>query len=209
MFSIDGIIYRICTWIYNLVFLNFLFLISALPIVTIPPALAALFGVSRKLVYKEDPRIFNLYWKLFAENFKQSLLSGLVFGLIGLFIIEDFHLLSQLNPKIHLILLPLLSVVGLVYLLTVLYLFPLMVHSYFTAKQLWIHAFKFGIYKVHLSLLNLIVIGGLLLISLRYTFLLVFFFSSLLAYTTYWFADIKFKRVWKAASPEDSVESDD
>lgn len=65
MFRVDGVVYRICSWMYQFAFLNILFLISCIPIITIFPAAAAMFGVVRAWVKKNESPLLSTYLKLF------------------------------------------------------------------------------------------------------------------------------------------------
>jgi uncharacterized membrane protein YesL len=201
MFSLDGALYRTCTWIYNFAFLNLLFLISCIPIITIFPASAAMFGVVRQMVKKNDISIFTKYRTYFVENFKQSFIIGLFATVIGLFLYADFRIIGQIHSSLSPIISVCLLILSFYFMLTLLSVFPLMVNAYYTTKQLLTNAFKFSMYKPHLTLLNLIALVVFFYVSLRFTFLLFFFTSSVSAYITYWFAERKFITLMPQADP--------
>jgi len=79
---------------FDLLILNWIFLFTCLPIITIGPALTALYTVTIKLVKGEEPYILRTYFKSFAKNFKGSillwlpLLFGLVFFGVDLYIVH-------------------------------------------------------------------------------------------------------------------------
>jgi len=54
----------------NLFLLNLLWLLMCLPVVTIFPATAAMFGVVRQSVLYKDSSIFTSFFRYFKENFK-------------------------------------------------------------------------------------------------------------------------------------------
>ncbi|SEN43411.1 YesL family protein [Lihuaxuella thermophila] len=192
MFALDGILYRICTWIYHFAYLNLLFLFSCLPVITIFPATAAMFGVVRKWIKGEEPPIFTTYRKLFAENFKQSMIAGIVLSSIALILIADFYFLVHHKSSLNQLIFIMLCFACMLYISTALSIYPLMVNNYLTTKQLLINAFKIGFYKPFYTFANIILTGIVFFISLRYPFILFFFCFSLCAWITYWFADRKF-----------------
>jgi uncharacterized membrane protein YesL len=206
MFSIDGKLYRLCTWISNFAFLNLLFLISCIPVITIFPAAAALFAVVRQLVKNNEITIFKNYWLYFAKNFKQSFLIGIFSACIGLFLFVDFRIIDQMQPSLKSFLFSSLVAITIYFILFLLCVFPLMVNSYYTTKQLIVNAFTFSLYKPHLTLLTLIGFSAIVLASLKWTFLLVFFTCSFSAYLTYWFAERKFSSLESHSVKKESLE---
>jgi uncharacterized membrane protein YesL len=195
MFRVDGVVYHICTWIYQFAFLNILFLISCIPIITIFPAAAATFGVVREWVKKKDSPIFSTYLKQFKENFKQSFITGIVITTIFLILFVDYYLLTNLRTSFNLIILSCMSFAGFCFIVSVMYVFPLMVNSQYSFKELMMNSFKIGLYKIHLTIINSIFVLGWLFISFKFSYLLVFFFFSISAYITYWIANVKFSKI--------------
>jgi uncharacterized membrane protein YesL len=192
MFKVDGLVHRVCTWIYRFSYLNLLFLVSCLPIVTIFPAAAALFGVVRQWVKKNDPPVFTTYKLLFVENFKQSMIIGSAVTGLYLLIFADFYLISRMQIGMKDTLFIALVIISFFLFISVLYISPLMVNGYYSSKQLVKNAFQLAIYKPLITLINLLTIIGLIFISLRFSFFLVFFFFSVSAFITYWFSEKKF-----------------
>ena len=86
--------------------LNILFLISSIPIITIGPALAALYHVTGR-IQRDEGNIWKDYWSAFCSNFKQAtaiwlilLVSGMLIGFSVLFYIQS----SQVNNLVALVL---------------------------------------------------------------------------------------------------------
>ncbi len=202
MFALDGILYRICTWIYHFAYLNILYIVSCLPIITVFPATAAMFGVVRKWIKGDEPPIFTTYRKLFAENFKQSMITGFVLTFVVFIFAVDYYFILHHKTSLNLIILIVLYFASLVYISTTLSLYPLMVNNYMTARQLLINAFKLGFFKPHYTFVNIALIGIVFYMSLLYTFILFFFCFSMCAWITYWCADRKFAHIWKEENEE-------
>jgi uncharacterized membrane protein YesL len=62
----------------NFFLLSLLWLLMCLPIVTIFPATASLFAVVRDWKTKSSTHLFSIFFRYFKENFKQSILPGLI-----------------------------------------------------------------------------------------------------------------------------------
>lgn len=77
----------------DIVWLNVLFFVGALPIVTGGAAFTALFDVLIKIDRGYAPGINKTFWGAYRANFKQALLLWLVAGPIGLAVIASWLLL--------------------------------------------------------------------------------------------------------------------
>ncbi|WP_430540007.1 YesL family protein [Neobacillus drentensis] len=192
MLSTEGLLYRICIWIYHVTLLNFLFLITCIPIITIFPSLAAAFAVSRQWIKKNDPPIISTYFILFKENFRQSMIVGIFIMIFGLLLYADFHIIIQLHSTVKLALYLFFCFMMVFYVAIILHVFPLMVNGFYSSKQLLVNALKFSFYKFHLTLLNMICIYMLFFIAYKFPVIFVFFFSSICIFLTYWHINKKF-----------------
>ena len=61
--------------------LNLLFLLSCIPVITIPPALYALHRLSRRMVKNQVVRCWSQYWEIFRKEWKQAYLAFLLTAL--------------------------------------------------------------------------------------------------------------------------------
>jgi uncharacterized membrane protein YesL len=192
MLSTEGFLYKTCIWIYQITLLNLLFLISCIPIITIFPALAAAFGVSRQWVKKHEPNIISIYFKLFKENLRQSMVVGVFIIILGLLLYVDFQIITQIHSNLSIALYIFFCFMLVFYIAAILHVFPLMVNGYFTIKQLLVNSIKFSFFKFHLTLLNIICIYMIFFIAYKFPVIFVFFFSSICIFLTYWHINKKF-----------------
>lgn len=101
-FRVDGFFFAFLNRVANLVILNLFFIVSCIPIVTIGPAVSALYQVSLKSVDDAYLRVYKDYTKAFKENFLASNLLFLVhffaIALLGLVLlmVSRFNLLLSL-----------------------------------------------------------------------------------------------------------------
>ena len=95
LFKMDGPFYRFLDRATNLIFLNLIFIICCLPVVTIGPALTALYYVTLKIHRGEDPSILKTFFHSFRTNFKQGFVLGISMLLIAALLIFDLFALTS------------------------------------------------------------------------------------------------------------------
>ena len=88
-------IYRVLEVFTDLVYLNLLWMVTCLPVVTIAPATAAMFGVVRGWIKGKDVPTTGEFFSLFRENFGRSLVVGLVRAVLGAVLAADILLIGQ------------------------------------------------------------------------------------------------------------------
>ena len=123
-FNIESPVFEWISKIVDRMFLNVLFLVSSIPIITIGPALAALYHVTGR-IQRDEGSIWKDYWSAFCSNFKQAttiwlilLVSGMLIGFSVLFYIQ----FSQVNGIVALV----LAVIGVFpWLAIAAWVFPL------------------------------------------------------------------------------------
>ena len=70
--NFDGRFSRILNRMTELVLLNFIFILTCLPVLTIGASVAALYSVTLKMARNEEGYVIRGYFKGFAENFGQA-----------------------------------------------------------------------------------------------------------------------------------------
>lgn len=131
-FSYDSkfsqIILKICSGCY----LNLLWFLCSLPIVTAGASTAALYSVTLKLARDEEPRLFSEFFKAFRDNFKQATVLWLIMLVLGMVLGADGYILYHLYRStagalgvICTIGLALIIVASIAYVVVLIYLFPL------------------------------------------------------------------------------------
>lgn len=104
-FSVDGGLYKFISRLWDMIKLNFLWLLFSLPIITIGAATVAAYSVTLKMVDETEGYVGRQFLKAFKENWKQGIPMGLL-GLLALYVIYlDFELFNKLqgNPIMFLI----------------------------------------------------------------------------------------------------------
>lgn len=123
-FSPEGPIYKFISRFWDMVVLNFLWVVFSLPIITIGASTTAAFSVTLKMVDDEEGYIGRSFIKAFKDNFKQGLFMGIIMLAAGCIIYINAALFEGMDS--HPILLILVAfIVGLYFLFSFLYAFPL------------------------------------------------------------------------------------
>lgn len=91
-FSIDSKFSQFMSRVFDLMLLNFIFIIMCIPIVTIGANITAMYYVVIKMVRGEDSYVFRSYWKSFKENFKQSTILWVIALVVGILLGFDLYL---------------------------------------------------------------------------------------------------------------------
>ena len=139
LFSLDGKVVRILTFLTDLIILNTLFIVSCIPIVTIGASLTSLTTMWYRILKGKDTDIAYHYFRIFRRNFKQStlfseyslllvlpflfviiLLMSVIFPYIGLF--KDNLKNSIVNSVLICILNPIQAIMLVLFNISVLYM---------------------------------------------------------------------------------------
>ncbi|MBM7094974.1 DUF624 domain-containing protein [Bacillus sp. H-16] len=190
---------RLGTWGYNIVYLNllwFLFTLSGLILLGFFPATAALFAVLRRLIMEdEDQDIFKLFFINFKAEFVKSNLIGYLFLIVGIFLYIDLRVLQTLdNNLLQLTLASITFVISVVYLLMLLYIFPIFVHFNF---KFWEYPKRALILAIARPFQTIFMITGLAVVLFLYInfMVLIFIFGmSMIAFVIMKSASLSFPR---------------
>lgn len=127
-----GKLYTICEWIMKLAYINLLwimFTVSGLILLGFMPATAALFTVVRKWFMKEtEVPIWKTFFSVYKSEFIKSNSFGLVFVMAGIMLYVDYYLILNLDGIIRIVATSILLLISCLYLITVLFFFPVYVH---------------------------------------------------------------------------------
>jgi len=125
---LDTRVYRWLETATDFFLLNLMWLVACLPVVTIFPSTAAMFGVVRDWVREKEGSLTRTFIARFRENLGQSLLVGAIWAVLGVALFLDFLVANQLSYWAEIVLKSLLVLVSTLYAFGSVYLFPVMVH---------------------------------------------------------------------------------
>ena len=137
----------------DIVIVNFLFLLTSIPLVTVGPSLCGMNYAFLKRRRKSDEPIARLYFEGFRSNFKQGLLAWLLLLGILLILLVDRYAFSSgsyfSSPVLHLFVSVLLAVV----FFTALWLFAVIPSFTGSLRVLILHSFRFAVLHLPTTLL--------------------------------------------------------
>lgn len=137
----------------DLVFLNVIFLFTCLPIITIGPAITALYAVSLKMAEHQEGYVVRGYFKAFKDNFKQSFFVGIALIIIFAVLGYDAYVL-YFSKESYSDMGFFITVVALVFLCFCLqFFFPLMARYNNSFKNTVLNAILLAISKLPFTLL--------------------------------------------------------
>ncbi|MNO75668.1 hypothetical protein D3C76_667230 [compost metagenome] len=196
---------------------NFTYLLMAIlaPFVLFP-ATSALFSVVRKWVMGEtDLSVIKVYFKGYKENYKQSMIGGIFYTVLIIVMIFDYNAyMKQLEN---------LQMIGIIILIFLIILsismfnfFSMVAHYHMRAFQLIKNAILLTIIRPFRMLTTVICTGVLVLLTMKYLWLILFGFGSLTALVAYYNFHIAYNKIQEKVEKmnadkngEDSSVSDD
>jgi uncharacterized membrane protein YesL len=235
-----GGFYKLSEWIMRLSVTNVLWLLTAFPFwlmmisfltakdvaqlqaIIIPlaivapftlfPATSAMFSVARKWVLGDtDVPLFKTFFRNYKQNYVQAMVGGFFYALLFAILIIDFQVYLKQMAGFQLLAYLFIALM-LLLLISLLHFFSLLSHFHMKTIQLLKNALILTIGRPIRSLIMAIGAVAVLFISTRFTFLIPFFFGSIIAvYTFYNFNMViqKMMLLKEEAETEKSSESDE
>ncbi len=94
-FSTEGGLYKFITRFWDMVKLNFFWLLCSLPIVTIGVSTVAAYSVTLKMLEDREGYVVRNFFKAFKENFRQGMAIGPITILFAVVLYIDFSFAKQ------------------------------------------------------------------------------------------------------------------
>lgn len=98
IFNPNNIVFRGCAKICDIVLLSALFLALCLPVITMGPAVTALYYTVVKCVRRGEPGVCRNFFRSFQKNFKVGAVSGILALLACAFLWTGWFLLRSADP---------------------------------------------------------------------------------------------------------------
>lgn len=174
-------------------FLNMLWILFSLPVITIFASTAAMFGVIRKSAQENELNLHVLkeFTFFFKENFIQSTIIGLIWTITSFSILFYFLFFSRLEIESLMIL---VIVLAIIFIFHTVYLIPVSVHYDLKVLKVFKFSFIYSIRFIGSTLIALCIIGASLIIFLKFPITLLFIFSTS-AYHVYYTCAKSFRKI--------------
>ncbi len=201
----------------DLIILNLLFLLCCIPIVTIGPAITAMYYVTMKMVRNEESYIARSFFKSFKENFKQGIAIWMMALVLILLEFMDFFIMKQLSGGIYTVVKYGLLVIALLMAMILQYVFPLLAKFYNTVKNTIRNALLMSLrhlpYTILMLLINIAPIIAMLLNTMIFSYgILAYFllgFSTLAFANSFFLVKIFDKYIPQDEDAEEEKDADD
>ena len=199
----DSRLWRGIGYVLDYFFLNMLWLLCCIPVVTIGAATTGAYHASLRIMNEDDDAVIQNFFKSFKSNFKQATLLWLLMLLVAAFLALDIFLCfrySQVSQTLIAVVFIMLVCIAFLVLLTVLYLFPL--QSWFdnTLIATLRNAIVLGVHHFGWSIVLVISDALVILIALCVKGMILFAPGMLFAWNGF-----IFKRIFIQYTPQTSV----
>jgi uncharacterized membrane protein YesL len=147
LLNLDGPIMRLINKIVYSVYLNILWFICCIPIVTIGASTTALFYVTLKISKNEEGNLTKAFFHSFKENFKQGTIIWLILLILGIILGIDGYVVYHMRFENALWTLctAFLIVAAIAYAVVLMYIFPLLARFDNTIGAMFKNALFMGI----------------------------------------------------------------
>ncbi|MFY0758895.1 DUF624 domain-containing protein [Metabacillus dongyingensis] len=197
--SYNGKIFQLLEVVRRYSYLNLLWILFSVPIITISPATVAAQGVIKEWTEGNEPRITSTFLFYFKRNLKRSISVGLIqFIILGVmmgYLMIFFQLPSLWKAFAAFILLFFL----VIYLIMSVYLYPLIIHFEMSFQQLFRNSFYLAVSQPFTAILNLLILSIMLVVSFILPVLFILFTFSICIMMNYKMTNSIFNKVKKVA----------
>ena len=193
--------YTFSLWVSRLAYVNILwvfFTILGIVILGFYPATTAMFAVIRKWVLGDrDIPVFKTFWSSYKKDFVKSNILGLFISSFAFIMYSSLNIISSLTiPTLKILYIP-NGLVTLLFLLTVLYVFPVFVHYDVKLTKVAKNAFIIMSINPIATFCMVVLTGFLVFIISKFPGLIPFFSGSAIAFLLMFLSNYAFNRASK------------
>ena len=135
-FSLENPLIQLLSRACDLMIINFLFLISCIPVVTVGAAICGMMKVCQGIVTGDERGTWNTYWTGFKNSFKQATIVWLCVLVVAASLFCYWLLITNFcRGTLAIILLIVMAVIAIICLSLVVYLFPLIARYENTLRE--------------------------------------------------------------------------
>lgn len=207
LFNLDSPVFSFLNKAADLIWLNILTFICCIPVFTIGASMTALNYVVLKMVRNEEGYITRSFFKSFKQNFKQATIIWLILLVVIMILAGDFYILRfALFEFPTWIKVALLAVVVL-FLISVMHLFPALAKFDNTIKNTFKNSFLMGILSLPKTILMIFCWAAPTVIGLMVYQIMPLVFAFGISLPAYMCA-LLYNKTFKRFEPEE-VQADD
>lgn len=157
-FSVESPIYKFMQSLWDILKLNFMWLIFCIPIVTIGGSTIAAFSVLLRMSEDQEGNVIKDFWKAFRENWKQGIFIGLLPPICFEAVFLDFQLYNAVeNGGLGILIVGCFS--AYIFIFCLIYVFPLLARYDNTVINSIKNSFRIGMKFFGRTFLLLVIIA--------------------------------------------------
>ncbi len=164
VFNFEGPVFSFLSRLADLFWLNLLFVICSIPVITIGASSTALYYVTLKMAKDEEGYITRSFFKSFKENFIQATVIWLIFLFVMIVMFLDLRIANGGNTAqifnssaISNVVIVAVGVMAIVVMMTLLYVFPILAQFDNTVKNTIKNSFLISVRHLPYTFVMLIV----------------------------------------------------
>lgn len=212
LFSMDNKFFVFMGKVADLCILNLICLICCIPVITAGASLTALYYVTLKMVRNEESYIFRSFFKSFRQNFKQATVIHLIMIVAAVLLYLDTNIVKSMAEPISSVMSVIFAVFSLLYVMILLYLYPLLAKFYNSVKNTFTNAVLMAIrhlpYTIIMLIVSILPVFILFIPSFQIQMTLIFLFLmfgfAVVAYINSYFL----AKIFDKYIPEEQSETD-
>lgn len=157
-FSVESPLYKFMQSLWDILKLNFMWIIFCIPIVTIGGSTIAAFSVLLRMSEDQEGNVIKDFWKAFKENWKQGILIGLLPPICFEAVFLDFQLYNAVEKGgLGILIVGCFS--AYIFIFCLIYVFPLLARYDNTVINSIKNSFRIGMKFFGRTLLLLAIIA--------------------------------------------------
>lgn len=211
LFSYDSKFSQVLHKIASGCYLNLLWIVCSLPIVTIGAATTALYYVTLKIADDTEGDITMQFVRSFRDNFRQATVIWLILVALGLVLGTDIYVLNGLRNSstgaaaiLWTLMLALVIAACIVYVIVALFVFPLLARVENTTPAMFRNALLIGMRYLNCTILVFAIHAAMLVVVVRLFSPLLLFAEGLCALaSSYLFLPVLKLCTTEPADPDD------
>lgn len=176
IFSIDNPIFKTISRIGDIFMLSFFWFVTSIPVFTTGAATTAVYDCAFKIIRGRDTNVAKDFFRSFKSNFKQATVIFLILGPIGALILLDLYYWANSDGELSFVMNALGIGMGIVYLATLLFVFPVQALFENPVKKTLQTAFLMSVKNWTTSLLLIVVSFGISYVCFMYPIATYIFF---------------------------------
>ncbi|MCI9381952.1 MAG: YesL family protein [Dorea sp.] len=169
LFNLDGPVLQFVNKIVYSVYLNILWFICCIPVITAGASTTALFYVTLKIAKNEEGNITKAFFHSFRENLRQSTLIWLILLVLGIILGADGYILYHMRFEnvFWTLCTAVFCVAAAAYAIVLMYIFPLLARFDNTVGAMFKNALFIGVRFLFCTVLMAVIYFAMLLVVVR------------------------------------------